>query len=152
MIVLMTELRKYLERIPKSKLYELIGAHICDAIVEYNVYQHNIEIDYIGILEEKLGTSILFDTSVFKNLIFFLDEADVRKLAARFVISGNEEELRHKLVRKGFGYKNKKDALAFLEILGLGADYYFPEQTENEGGFDITVLQFSISYTRNYAD
>lgn len=148
----MTELRKYLERIPKSKLYELIGAHICDAIVEYNVYQHNIEIDYIGILEEKLGTSILFDTSVFKNLIFFLDEADVRKLAARFVISGNEEELRHKLVRKGFGYKNKKDALAFLEILGLEAAYYFPEQTENEGGFDITVLQFSISYTRNYAD
>lgn len=136
----MTELRKYLEHIPKSKLYELIGDHICDAIVEYNVYQHNIEIDYVGILEEKLGTSILFDTSVFKNLIFFLGEADVRKLAVRFAISGNEEELRHKLIRKGFGYKNKKDALAFLEVLGLEADYYFPEPAENEGGFDTTVL------------
>lgn len=137
----MVELRIYLERIPKSKLYELIGKNICDAIVEYNVYQRNFAIDYVGILQEKLGTSILFDTSVFKNLLLFLDEVYIWKLAQSFAISGsNEEDLRRKLIKKGFSYKNKKDAIAFLEVLDLDPVYYFPDSSEDEGKFDTSVI------------
>lgn len=136
----MVDLRKYLERIPKSILYELIGDNICNAIVDYNVYLHNLEVDYIDILQKKFGTSILLDSRVFKKLILFLKESDIRTLAERLGIRGTcAEDLRRRLISKGFSYKKKSDALIFLDALDLDPVYYLPEQSENNLIFETSV-------------
>ena len=47
----MTNLIKYLNKIPSGRLRHLVGQDICDAIVNYNIYINNLTINYAEILQ-----------------------------------------------------------------------------------------------------
>ena len=68
------ELKVYLKNITEGTLRELIGQGICDAIVHYNLYINNLQVDYIEILENKFGKNILFEKNVVKinNTDYFI--------------------------------------------------------------------------------
>lgn len=127
----MVDLIKYLNRIPSGRLRHLVGQDICDAIVNYNIYSNNLTINYAEILQNKYGKNILFDRDVFREIVIYLDDKIINKIAEYNNINGkNTEEKREIISNKNYGYKNLGFSENFISILDIDKDYYLPEQTE----------------------
>jgi superfamily II DNA or RNA helicase len=125
------ELKVYLENIPNGRLRELIGQSICDAIVHYNIYNKNLAFDYVEILQNKFGKNILFDSSVFRELIVFLDDANVRAIAESNNLKFKDvEDARGLISEMSFNYKRYGFSESIIRILRLNKDKYFPDQVE----------------------
>jgi len=125
------ELKEYLKNIPSGRLRDLIGQNICDAIVHYNIYNKDLSFDYADILQSKFGKNILFNKSVFRELIVFLDENNIKAIAETNNIKFKEvDEARALLSEKSFSYKNRDFADSIIRILGLDRQKYFPDPIE----------------------
>lgn len=136
----MKELKTYLKDITPGNLRELIGQDICDAIVQYNLYSDNLQVNYIEILENKFGKNILFEKSVFNKIIIFLSEQKVKEIADyNKIIYDDIDEARGKIINKAFGYKSSDFSLSIINILELDKNKYFPEQLEIEDTFEIKI-------------
>jgi DNA repair protein RadD len=130
------ELKQYLKNITEGNLRDLIGQDICDAIIQYNLYINNLQVDYIDILENKFGNNILFEKNVFNKLMIFLDEKKIKSIADENNIKySNIDEAREKLGQKSFGYRNSDFSLSIIKILELNKDKYFPDTVEIEDDF-----------------
>lgn len=135
------ELSSYLNKITEGNLRELIGQEICDAIVQFNIYIHNLQVDYVEILENKYGKNILFNKGVFNKLIVFLDDKKVKQIADENGIAYSSfDDARIKISKKGFGYKNQDFSLSVIRILELDIKKYFPEQIELEVSYEQQVV------------
>jgi superfamily II DNA or RNA helicase len=134
------ELRKYLDKIPIGRLRQIIGQDICDAIVNYNVYINNLNVNYAEILENKYGKNILFEREVFRDLIIYLEDKIVNKIATECNIPGrNSDEIRETIADKSFGYRNYTFSSKIIDILGLDKEYYFPEQIVKTDDFNVVL-------------
>ena len=127
----MVELKKYLEKIPSGRLRILVGQDICDAIVDYNIYINNLNVNYAEILQNKYGKNILFDKAVFRELLIYLDDKFIKEIAAKNNIKGkNTEDIRETLATKSFGHKNFSFSESIISVLDIEKDLYLPPQFE----------------------
>jgi superfamily II DNA or RNA helicase len=127
----LTELSLYIKRIPPGRLRILVGQDICDAIVDYNIYINNLVIDYGQILQNKYGKNILFDRNVFREIIIYLDDKIIEKIAKISEISGNNiDEMREVISDKNFGYRNLNFSENLILVLDIDRDYYLPPRAE----------------------
>jgi superfamily II DNA or RNA helicase len=121
------DLIKYLNKIPSGRLRHLVGQDICDAIVNYNIYNNNLTVNYAEILQNKYGKNILFDRSVFREIVIYLDDKIINKIAELSNIDGkNTEEKRENISDKNYGYKKYVFSEIFITVLDLDKDYYLP--------------------------
>lgn len=135
------ELKDYLKNIPNGRLRELIGQSICDAIVHYNIYNKNLSFDYVEILQNKFGKNILFENSVFRELIVFLDDKKIKEIAdANGIKYSNLDLAREQISEKHFGYRNSEFAESVIRILELNREFYFPVSVEIEDDFVPLIL------------
>ena len=136
----MKELKTYLKDITPGNLRKLIGQDICDAIVQYNLYSNNLQVDYIEILENKFGKNILFEREVFKKIIIFLNDQKVKEIADYNKIIYNDiEDAREKIITKSFGYRNSDFSLSIINILELDKNKYFPDQIASQDTFEVKI-------------
>jgi DNA repair protein RadD len=134
------ELRHYLKNITEGILRELIGQGICDAIIQYNLYINNLQVDYIDILENKFGNNILFEKTVFNKLIIFLEDKKIKSIAEENKINYvNIDDAREKILSRTFGYRNIDFSLSVINILELDKDKYFPDPVEIEDDFESKI-------------
>ena len=127
----MIDLIKYLNKIPSGRLRHLVGQDICDAIVNYNIYINNLTINYAEILQNKYGKNILFDRAIFREIVIYLDDKLINKIAELSSIDGkNTEEKRENISDKNYGYKKYAFSEVFITVLDLDKDYYLPTQNE----------------------
>jgi superfamily II DNA or RNA helicase len=134
------DLKIYLKNITEGNLRELIGQGICDAIVQYNLYINNLQVDYIEILENKFGKNILFEKNVFHKIIIFLNDKKVKEIADyNKIIYKDIDEAREKIINKSFGYRNFDFSMSIINILELDKDKYLPEQIELEDTFESKI-------------
>jgi hypothetical protein len=130
------ELRSYIKNIPNGKLRMLIGYRICKAIEEYKIYLRDYIVDYIQILENKYGKNILFEKSVFEEVVLFLDDKRIKKIAEANRISYSSlDEAREKISNKKFGYGNLDFSNSIIDILELEKEVYLPNPIEIEDTF-----------------
>jgi DNA repair protein RadD len=135
------ELVKYLNKLPSGRLRALVGQDICDAIVDYHIYNKSLNVNYAEILLNKYGKNILFDKSVFRELIIFLDDKLINEIAKKNNISGkNAEEKRKTISSKIFGYKNLAFSESIISILNLDKDCYLPPQSDVTDDFEQTLM------------
>jgi DNA repair protein RadD len=149
------ELREYLRNIPHGRLRELIGQSICDAIVHYNIYNKNLTFDYVEIIQHKYGKNILFDSSVFRDLIVFLDDGNIKTIADANNIKFKESDEARELISEiPFSYKNTDFALSIINILKLDKEKYFPDPIEIVDDFEPLVEpDYNLhSYQKNLKD
>lgn len=127
----MTKIHQLISQIPESVLYNLIGAELYDALDNYlKIQDGNINVDYSEILLFKLGNKILLDSDVYKNIILFLGESDLKKLMLVFGLSeANFEKVRSYFIKKKFSYSNGKYSKKFIDTLGIDPKYY-PQELE----------------------
>jgi len=151
----MTELIKYLNRIPSGRLRYLVGQDICDAIVDYNIYINNLNVNYAEILQNKYGKNILFDKTVFRELIIYLEDKLINDIASKNNTKGKDiEEKRENISDKNFGYKNYNFSDSIITALDLDKDYYLPPQSEIVDNFG-QILQPNYhlhDYQKNLKD
>ena len=134
------ELKVYLKNITEGTLRELIGQGICDAIVHYNLYINNLQVDYIEILENKFGKNILFEKNVFIKIIIFLNDKKVKEIADyNKVVYRDIDDAREKIINKSFGYRNFDFSMSVINILELDKNKYLPEQIEFEDTFESKI-------------
>jgi len=134
------ELKVYLENITEGTLRELIGQGICDAIVHYNLYINNLQVDYIEILENKFGKNILFEKNVFIKVIIFLNDKKVKEIADyNKIVYRDIDDAREKIINKSFGYRNFDFSMSVINILELDKNKYLPEQIEFEDTFESKI-------------
>lgn len=134
------ELKVYLKNITEGTLRELIGQGICDAIVHYNLYINNLQVDYIEILENKFGKNILFEKNVFIKTIIFLNDKKVKEIADyNKVVYRDIDDAREKIINKSFGYRNFDFSMSVINILELDKNKYLPEQIEFEDTFESKI-------------
>ncbi len=135
------ELINYLNKIPSGRLRQLVGQDICDAIVDYNIYINNLTINYAEILQNKFGKNILFDKSVFREVIIYLDDKTIEKIALVNNIHGKStDDKRETIASKSFNYKNFHFAESIIKVLGIEKDYYLPDQIAFQDNFE-QILQ-----------
>ena len=149
------ELKEYLKNIPNGRLRELIGQSICDAIVHYNIYNKNLSFDYTDILQNKFGKNILFDGSVFRDLIVFLDDNNIKAIAEANNIKFKDiDDAREIISEKSFGYKSQDFAESIIRILQLNKEQYFPDPVEIVDDFEPLINpDFNLhSYQKNLKD
>lgn len=149
------ELREYLKNIPNGRLRELIGQSICDAIVHYNIYNKNLSFDYVLILQNKFGKNILFDSAVFRDLIVFLDDNNVKAIAEGNQIKFKDFDAAREIIsEKSFGYKNQDFSESIIRILKLNKEQYFPAPVEIIDDFEPLINpDFNLhSYQKNLKD
>jgi superfamily II DNA or RNA helicase len=134
------ELKVYLKNITEGTLRELIGQGICDAIVHYNLYINNLQVDYIEILENKFGKNILFEKNVFIKIIIFLNDKKVKEIADyNKIVYRDIDDAREKIINKSFGYRNFDFSMSVINILELDKNKYLPEQIEFEDTFESKI-------------
>lgn len=134
------ELKVYLKNITEGTLRELIGQGICDAIVHYNLYINNLQVDYIEILENKFGKNILFEKNVFIKIIIFLNDKKVKEIADyNKIVYRDIDDAREKIINKSFGYRNFDFSISVINILELDKNKYLPEQIEFEDTFESKI-------------
>lgn len=134
------ELKFYLKNITEGTLRELIGQEICDAIVHYNLYINNLQVDYVEILENKFGKNILFEKNVFSKLIIFLNDKKVQEIADyNKIIYKHIDDAREKITNKSFGYRNFDFSMSVINILELDKNKYLPEHIEFEDSFESKI-------------
>ncbi|WP_395074114.1 hypothetical protein [Flavobacterium sp.] len=127
----MIDLIKYLNKIPSGRLRHLVGQDICDAIVNYNMYNNNLTVNYADILQNKYGKNILFDKAVFREIVIYLDDKFIIKIADLSNIKGkNTEEKRENIADKNYGYKNYSFSENLIIVLELDKDFYLPTQND----------------------
>ncbi len=132
---------EYLGKIPSGRLRSLIGQDICDAIVNYNIYTDTKSISYSEILFNKLGQNILFERSVFRELMIYLDDHLVNKIALQNEIYGhNVEEKRKTISDRIFGYNKFSENV--LDILDLERGDYLPLIDEHNVNVEREVTPF----------
>lgn len=108
-----------------------MGQDICDAIVDYNIYINNLNVNYAEILQNKYGKNILFDKAVFRELIIYLDDKLINEIAIKNNINGkNTEDKRETISGRSFGYKNFSFSESIINILDIDKDCYLPPQSE----------------------
>ena len=130
----------YLKNITEGTLRELIGQGICDAIVHYNLYINNLQVDYIEILENKFGKNILFEKNVFIKIIIFLNDKKVKEIADyNKIVYRDIDDAREKIINKSFGYRNFDFSMSVINILELDKNKYLPEQIEFEDTFESKI-------------
>ena len=133
-------LRIYLKNITVGTLRELIGQGICDAIIQYNLYLNNIQIDYIEILENKFGNNILFERPVFNKIIIFLDDKKIKSIADEIKLTYSSiDDAREKISLKSFGYRHINFSLSVLKTLELDKNKYLPDQLELDDTFESRI-------------
>jgi len=131
------DLIKYLDKIPSGRLRALVGQDICDAIIDYNIYINNLNVNYAQILQNKYGKNILSDKAVFRELIIYLDDRFINEIALANNISGSDaEDKRESISGKSFGYKNISFSDSIVNILGIDKDYYLPPQSDEFDDFE----------------
>lgn len=151
----MIELEKYINNIPAGRLRMLVGQDICDAIVDYNIYINNLKVDYAQVLQNKFGKNILLDKNVFREIIIYLDDNKIKKIAELCSFSGeNLEDLREKIAGKSFGYKNVSFSENIILALEIDGEYYLPPQTELKDDFEQELKpQYHLhDYQKNLKD
>jgi DNA repair protein RadD len=85
-------LKEIISNIPAGILRKLVGQNISDAIVNYNIYNNNIEVDYASILINKFGTDIFKNKDILNALILFMPLKNVSSLAKKLGIKDDTEE------------------------------------------------------------
>lgn len=133
----MIELLHYLRNIPATRLRQLVGQDICDAIVDYNIYINNLNVEYAEILQNKYGKNILFEKEVFQTLIIFLNDKLIKEIANALNIDGkNADDIRETISNKKYGYKNLSFSETILEVLKLDKQYYLPPSNDVIDNFE----------------
>jgi DNA repair protein RadD len=111
--------------------------------------------DYVEILQNKYGKNILFNSSVFRDLIVFLDDFNIKEIAeANNIRHDNLDDAREIISSKSFGYKNPDFAQSIIRILKLDNDHYFPNQVEIIDDFIPKIIpEYNLhSYQKNLKD
>jgi DNA repair protein RadD len=145
----------YLNNITEGNLRDLIGQNICDAIVNYNIYINKIQVNYVEILENKYGKYLLFEKSVFAKLIIFLPDKKVKEIAESVGMKfKNIDNVREKIILKGFGYKSYEFSKTIIAVLNLDPNNYFPDPIDVIGDFDSKIIpKYRLhNYQKNIKD
>src|SRR6476659_9818323 len=146
-------LKKIISNIPAGVLRKLVGQNISDAIVNFNLYNNNIQIDYADILIYKYGTDLFKNKEVLNALIMFMPSKNISSLAMKLNLNADKEEDKRSALIE-ISSNNLSLVENLLNDLGIDPSPYIQvEQSTLKEFHEIIVPQYQLhKYQKNLKD
>jgi len=145
-------INKLIDNIPKGTLIRIIGEEVYDSIELYcDMIDIDNDIKLSDIVIKRFGKDLLINlkNDVFKNIILFIDDDNLKNLINEFnEIDSSNDEFKYdlnKLIKRKFKYSNNKFCSRLLTCLNLDIDEYVYEPILKENNDLIREVVFNYS-------